>query len=330
MVVERHHVVPVAADVDAFDPRHVTHRDVDPVDPREHVGQHAVLERLRDRALLGVQARVLGGEPFGPFTPAHQAFGQRRRTGGQEQPERADEPPCALDPHRSERLACGHDEVEVGVAELDVVGRAPPFERQVGRAREEDGRGTLAAPEVHRVVEARERLVLLGHRAPVRRQGLLGVDDEAVVLERGRHRVPDARVGRRRAGRRPPSCPRARRTRRARAAPRRIVTGASGRRWPRAALHRRRARPTHRRTAAPHRCGAPSRAGTPREMRRSPRRARLPLPHAPGSPAPPRPAPTTRRAPAGARAGPRHARGPHAPRPRAPPSRGARRRAPRS
>ena len=60
-LVDRDHVVPVAADVDPRRGRHVARAHPQSAEPRQRVGQQRVLERLRDAALLGVQLVVLGG-----------------------------------------------------------------------------------------------------------------------------------------------------------------------------------------------------------------------------------------------------------------------------
>src|SRR5882672_1812482 len=61
-VIEPNDVVPVPADVNAFDAGDIPRAELEPPDLREGLREKAVLQGLRDGALLRVQLRVLGRE----------------------------------------------------------------------------------------------------------------------------------------------------------------------------------------------------------------------------------------------------------------------------
>ena len=176
---EIHDLVPVAADLGPGDTRRVAHGDLDTWDRRELPREEALLQRHRSGPLLAVELRDGVGQTLGVGAPALEGLGQpgrrprsssrrrrRRSTGAR---------PAAI--HRGRRPA--RSRRSAGCRRR----RWPPRRAAPrGAARRcspaASVRGPSGGVEVQGVVDVGERRIGLRGLGAVRRQALLGVDDE--------------------------------------------------------------------------------------------------------------------------------------------------------
>ncbi len=116
-------------------------RELEARDLRERFGQEAVLQRRRDRALVGQQPGVLGrgrlelpGQALGVLAPPGQALDEHRRGDGDEEPERG-ERPRQLEEQRAPQLHAWHEhDQDLLVAEGHCDRAAPPDRDAAARA----------------------------------------------------------------------------------------------------------------------------------------------------------------------------------------------------
>src|SRR5262249_43431207 len=135
-------------------------------------------QRLRDRSLLAQECRVLRGQRVGALAAAYQSLGEQRGRDREDDAEAGDQPRQPAEQRTAELVAADDDEIERGVAERHVVGRAPAAELALSDARGDQRVEPRRTTEVDRVAEVAERRVARDRRLAVPRQRVLDVHDE--------------------------------------------------------------------------------------------------------------------------------------------------------
>ena len=196
-LVECDDVVPVAADVDALDSGDVADAELHVRDIGKLVGEEIALQRLRERALVGVQLGVLRRELLGVMAAPHEPPDEQRRAEAERDSEQAENGREPLEQPAAELAARRHHEPEVRRPERHGLGRAAPVERQLARrntGRDEIDRAFRVA-EIYRVVEVGERGVPVDARATTPGQRGFGIRDVTRAGSRYRERVAEPAVG---------------------------------------------------------------------------------------------------------------------------------------